>query len=200
MLRLLELPSYGGELCCRLALVLLLQQISKSASTDHHSPPPSSSSSFDKAISIDPVLITRRLKRQLQYEILLPSNEIDVNPTTTAFSQSIPPPLSDASSSTHTHNRSLTHLWTGKSAPLLLWILVTGLFASRTHSLPHEHHWFRTRALALRRLLGVDTWRRLRELVQGFLYVDGMLGDPAFETVFTGRDAADADKQKESEA
>ncbi|EXJ70886.1 uncharacterized protein A1O5_05878 [Cladophialophora psammophila CBS 110553] len=166
VLRLLELPSYGSELCCRLSLVLLLQRISQSTLARLHSTD-CSSSAPDKHPLIDPALITQRLRRELQYEILQPSNEIPSVVDT--------PPQS---------NDEAHVIWTGKSNHLLLWILITGLSGARSTDQEDEHQWFLARAVPSMRLLGIETMGRLEELARSFVWVEGLLEDQAFEEVF----------------
>ncbi|KAJ9605481.1 hypothetical protein H2200_010138 [Cladophialophora chaetospira] len=159
-LRLLELPSYGGELCCRLALVILLRHM-------HNLTSIGKPSCGETEVSIDPVLITRRLKRQLQYEILLPSNEISPASLATTSTTSTSPP----------------HIWTGKSDPLLLWVLITGMFGARLTHQKDEYHWFWARAKPLLRLLGISTMSQLNRLLGSFVLVEGMLEDRVIEDV-----------------
>ncbi|KIW94878.1 uncharacterized protein Z519_04856 [Cladophialophora bantiana CBS 173.52] len=166
VVRLLELPSYGSELCCRLSLVLLLQRISQSTPTKLRSTDYSSSAP-DKHPLIDPASITQRLRRELQYEILQPSNEIPSVVVT-------PPQFNDEA----------LVIWTGKSNPLLLWILITGLFGARITVQEDEHQWFLARVVPSMRLLGIETMGRLEELTRSFVWVEGLLEDQAFEEIF----------------
>ncbi|KIW26018.1 uncharacterized protein PV07_09147 [Cladophialophora immunda] len=176
VLHLLEIPSYGGELCCRLALVLLLQYISQSTLAKFRCTDESiyASSAPAKRPPLDPALITKRLKRQLQYEILQPSNEIssgvDTGPRST----------------------SETHVtWTGKSDRLLLWILIAGLFGARSTDQKDEYRWFWTRSVAVTRVLSIGTMRLLKELMKSFVWVEGMLDDQAWEELFRLGSASD---------
>ncbi|ETI19639.1 hypothetical protein G647_09473 [Cladophialophora carrionii CBS 160.54] len=150
-LRLLEQPSYGDELCCRLALIILLRSISTGFLLRDHP---------DNDIPVDPVLVTRRLKLQLQYEILLPANEISPVALPTA-----------------------PQIWTGKSNHLLLWILIAGLFGARLTDQKSEYDWFWSRVKALMRLLEVSTMSGLRDLVTSFAFVEGMLADQRIDGV-----------------
>ncbi|EXJ54178.1 hypothetical protein A1O7_09515 [Cladophialophora yegresii CBS 114405] len=159
VLRLLEQPSYGDELCFRLALIILLRSISNTSTGTLATGFPVRETDSD--ISIDLVLVTRRLKLQLQHEILLPSNEIS------------PVALG---------NRSAA-IWTGKSSHLLLWILLAGLFGARLTDQKSEYDWFWSRVKALMRLLEVSTMSRLRKLVTSFAFVEGMLADQRIEGV-----------------
>ncbi|KIX97292.1 uncharacterized protein Z520_06744 [Fonsecaea multimorphosa CBS 102226] len=169
VLRLLEIPSYGGELCCRLALVLLLQHISQSTLTKFHCTDESiySSSASEKRPPIGPALITQRLKHQLQYEMLQPSKEVASG-------------VDSAPQST-----SGTHVtWTGRSDRMLLWILITGLFGARNTDQKEEHRWFWTQAVALMRVLSIGSVKLLKELMNSFVWVQGMLDDQALEELF----------------
>ncbi len=159
VLRLLELPSYGGELCCRLALVILLRYIYKSRSSDR-----------EAEVSVDAVLVIQRLRRQLQYEILLPSNEIS------------PTMLNEGCANSFKHCNA-TQIWTGKSNPLLLWILITGMFGARLTDQKDEYHWFWTRARPLMRLLGISTLKQASKLLRSFVLVEEMLADDAIEGI-----------------
>ncbi|OCT54231.1 hypothetical protein CLCR_00251 [Cladophialophora carrionii] len=150
-LRLLEQPRYGDELCCRLALIILLRSISTGLSLHDHP---------DSDMPVDPVLVTRRLKLQLQYEILLPANEISPIAPHTA-----------------------PQIWTGKSNHLLLWILIAGLFGARLADQKSEYDWFWSRVKALMRLLEVSTMSELRDLVTSFAFVEGMLADQRIDGV-----------------
>lgn len=190
ILRLLDLPSYGTELCCRLALVLILEHLHESMMTTHpcndddddddnndNNKNNKNNSKYHgpntKEIPTNTSLLTGRLRRQLQYEILRPSNEIPLHPgtspscssTSTTISTSSPPPAPDPS----------VELWTGKSEPLLLWILTTGLFAARRCELTDESQWFAARARALTRFLNIHTPETLHKLLSSFVCVDEML-------------------------
>ncbi|EXJ59301.1 uncharacterized protein A1O5_12182 [Cladophialophora psammophila CBS 110553] len=199
VLRLLELPSYGGELYCRLALVLLLHHISQSTATKSSTMSDSTCSSPEpdnpkpkpkhKSTSIDPVAITLRLKRQLQYEIHLPSNEISAAVTSIIKNgtASVPAPAPSPTSSTQQSPPSpptkAQVIWTGKSDPFLLWILTTGLFSARITQQTPEYQWFWARAMALIRILGVKSMKQLEELVRSFVWVEGMLDDDGLEDI-----------------
>lgn len=198
--RLLENPSYGNELCCRLALVLILRYMVRIAAGTSYNNDPTESK-----------LALQRLRRQLQYEILLPSNEISLSSnksgisghtkshsqqddspeSTTSFSSSPIPPTA-ASSLPH------SKIWTGHSNELLLWILVTGLFAARQQSAcqfansksevgdlddSDEVHWFGTRATALMQFLDITSQDRLKDLMVSFLCLDEMLCDDVLTRV-----------------
>jgi hypothetical protein len=173
VLRLLELPSYGGELCCRLTLVILLRCIFKTSS-----PAKSSSASVDSDISVDLGLVTQRLKRQLQYEILLPSNEI--SPIALG---SGPAGAAAATAAGGVAAHTPPQIWTGKSNHLLLWVLIAGLYGARLTDQKAEYDWFWSRIKALMRLLEVSTMSRLRHLVTSFAFVEGMLDDQRIDGV-----------------
>ncbi|OAP55912.1 hypothetical protein AYL99_10064 [Fonsecaea erecta] len=169
VLRLLEMPSYGGELCCRLALVLLLRHISQSTLTKFHCTDESiySSSAAEKRPPIEPASITQRLKHQLQFEILQPLNTVGSGIDTALRS---------------TSGTCVT--WTGRSERLLLWILITGLFGARSTDQKDEYQWFWDRTVALIQALGVRTMKLLKELMKSFVWVEGMLDDQALEKLF----------------
>lgn len=175
VLRLLEHPSYGGELCCRLALVILFLSISEKTNlllNKEGSRTPLREPKFP----IDPALITHRLRCQLQYEIFLPANEnsssaltqVGINEAAALGSATQPPPP------------SARHTWTGRSDPLLLWILVTGFYASRSRRVSGmdknngQYNWFWTRIRALMELMGIATKSQLKEVIRSFVYVDGI--------------------------
>lgn len=181
--RLLEKPSYGNELCCRLALTLNLRYISQvaTAATDSSTgaaypscsvlPTTSHCTSDSTETERETFHSIQRLRRQLQYEILLPSNEISRS-TIVRLARRPPPP---SSPTTRTSTRSRSKIWTGSSDELLLWILVTGVVAARSSHLADEAHWFRTRATALMGLLDITTRTQLEDLMLSFFAVDGML-------------------------
>ena len=175
--RLLELPSYGHELCCRLSLVLILRHISQFTSPQTTPTLPK----MESRLGTDPTLVTRRLRRQLQYEILLPSNEISLRLAMSADSPNDTSFVGPAA-----------NIWTGQNNGLLLWILVTGLFAARKLKIMDEYHWFWARAMALMRLLAIATTGQLRDTMRSFVYVDEMLRDPMFDGVLI-RSADDED-------
>lgn len=198
--RLLEKPSYGNELCCRLALILNLRymaQIAGATSTKRSVPPSTStSSSISNPTEAETALSIQRLRRQLQYEILLPSNEISRSSSSLfsrppSSSPSYPrqeypvqhsppfPPSPSPSSVSSTHPMTpRSTIWTGDSDELLLWILITGLFAARNSNLDDDEvYWFGTRATALMQLLDIKTHDQLKDLMLSFFAVDEMLHD-----------------------
>ncbi|KIW77341.1 hypothetical protein Z517_09787 [Fonsecaea pedrosoi CBS 271.37] len=166
ILRLLENPSYGVELCCRLALVLLLQHLSQTTLAKFHCTDESiySSSAPEKGPITDAAVISKRLKRQLQYEILQPSTK----------SPSGLDNASRASGETHV-------AWSGKSDHLLLWIVITGFIGTRNTDQKDECRWFRTRTVSLMRVLGIGTTKLLKDLMKSFVWAEGMLDDEALE-------------------
>ncbi|KAK5062799.1 hypothetical protein LTR84_004874 [Exophiala bonariae] len=195
--RLLENPSYGNELCCRLALVLILRYMVRGAIETNYD-----------TQSTESTMALQRLRRQLQYEILLPSNEISLSSKQIWASGNIQPaskqdgpphfpasslssPLSTPKSPTTPSSRPHSKIWTGHSNELLLWILVTGLFAARQQSTSslnsnkddidsddgEEVHWFGTRAMALIQFLDIKSHDRLTDMMVSFFCVDEMLYD-----------------------
>ena len=163
VLRLLELPSYGGELCCRLTLVILLRYIYKATLSQ-------TQSKTESEVSVDPILVIQRLKRQLQYEILLPSNEIS-------------PAMLVSESANSSNYSDLTQIWTGKSNLLLLWILITGMLGARLTKQKVEYRWFWARAKPLLRLLGISTLGQAGKVLRSFVLVEEMLADQAIQGV-----------------
>ena len=179
--RILEKPSYGNELCCRLALILNLRSIARAATpaTRTGTTSPSTSTSDSTDTDRETILTIQRLRRQLQYEILLPSNEISRSSSVSLARHSTPsssssPPPSSGSSPTAPSTNPCSKIWTGASDELLLWILVTGVSAARRAHLTDEAHWFRTRATALMDLLDITTQAQLEQLMGSFFAADGM--------------------------
>ena len=166
--KLLRLPSYGNELCCRLALVLILRHMSQDAAAEVAMPAlMNQSEATNIAHSI------QRLRRQLQYEILLPSNEI----SRTTLSRYKPNLGSHPAPSLETHQSTI---WTGSSDELLLWILVTGFFAARKAGLEDECDWFGTRATSLMSVLEIRAHDSFRNIVLSFFSTEEMLSHELF--------------------
>ena len=169
--RLLSPPSYGNELCCRLALALVLAHMSQVVETNIACIVSEMYSSTSES-----TLWVRRLRRQLQYEILLPCNEINpkalLQSPSQVSSSSLPPP---------NPLTPLDPIWTGKSHELLLWILLTGLFfAGKRTDLQDEKSWFEPRVRALLTGLAIEDKAQLSALMDSFLSLPEMMSDDLF--------------------
>lgn len=174
--RLLSPPSYGHELCCRLALALVLGHMSQVLG-----PGMACMDSEACFATSESNLRVQRLRRQLQYEITLPCNEI--NPKTLlrsasqVLSSSLPP-------GTPTSPRSI---WTGNSNELLLWILLTGLFmAEKQTDLQDERSWFERRVRALVAGLAIQDKAQLSVLMESFFSLPEMMSDDLFVSLEPG--------------
>lgn len=166
--RLLAPPSYGNELCCRLALALVLGHMSQVVGTGV------ARIGYDVcSATSESNLRVQRLRRQLQYEILLPCNEINpkmlLRSAPQVLSSSLPPSTPPKS------------IWTGKSNELLLWILLMGLFfAEKQTDLQDEKSWFETRVRALVAGLAIQDKAQLSVLMESFFSLPEMMSDDLF--------------------